>query len=53
LFCNLETIYKPKKKKKGKVEATLYKTLGDQKLKKKKRKKKKKITTIGYIELEF
>jgi hypothetical protein len=43
-------MYKSKKKKKGKVESTLYKTLGDQKLKKN---KQTKITTIGYIELEF
>jgi hypothetical protein len=52
LFCNFETIYKPKKKKKGKVDTTLYKTLGDQKLKNKKTKQTK-ITTMGYNELEF
>jgi hypothetical protein len=51
-FTTLKLFINPRRRKKGKVEATLYKTLGDQKLKKKKTKQTN-ITTIGHIELEF
>jgi hypothetical protein len=54
-FATLKPFINQRRRKKGKIEATLYKTLGDQKLGKKKKKTNKQtnITTIVYNELEF